>query len=227
MKRLILVCILTVNSVLLMAQDGYDLSRGLQDSYSLDSVVNDGTHILVARWLSAKRANLPCPLGAAGHEGEIQSLYRLYGASPDTFKCAFFTFYNATKRAPGTMQRDLTPKPGEVCLVIAKHYPNRPQYQVRRFIELTPANLELVSRLIREYKAKELAASPAAVTMLDQSMATAIKETARLEESRKFSANTPQESSIPPVNPMTALVGFVLVLLAAAVVFWEKRRSGS
>ncbi len=212
MKYLLLI-LLTITAIsVILAQDGLDLTRG-QTSYALDGSINNGTDIMVARWVSTQ-SNGFGPLGSSRYKGEVQVVHRLFGQCPETFRCDFKIW---TVPKPGVKWK--VPESGEICLMMGSYAPDQQQFHVTRFIEPTEANLELIGTLIRQYKAKELAADPKAAAMLENNLATALKSAAAQV---KVPSTVVAPASETADDSWLWIAAATLVLLA--LLLWQRKR---
>ncbi|MBL9134087.1 MAG: hypothetical protein JNG86_22935 [Verrucomicrobiaceae bacterium] len=204
--------ILATNS---RAQDGLPLSRGLEQNYTLDNSIDDGTDVFVSRWVSSQSQGFG-PLGSSSYKGEVQVLHRLRGNCPEKVPCSFKVW---TVPKPEVTWK--VPESGDIRLVLGKYHADQKMLSIRRFLEPTTENIELVAAVIRQHKAKELAADPAKEKQLVEGLAAAVKAAARPVPDK---GETKQEDeSVPTFDDSWWWIGGG-ILLAAALLIWQQQR---
>jgi hypothetical protein len=205
------------------SQEPRDLDRneirlGWMTPSSLDRDVKDADFIGILRLVDRGIGPYFGAMGTQDYDGaRLDVLHVLFGEAAETLN-ANYRVNVMNKQSPEH------PPLGSVMIAVAKKRASN--FYLTRYLYPTPENLALVSRLIREYRAKELAKNPEAVVLLEKALAVPLDA---------YQHKSPPPS---PVEPTPAIVTpssrqewhlwlggmLALALIAAAWRWWRRGR---
>ena len=134
---------------------------GTTGAYSVDNAIKDGNLIVVATFYANKEAAFG-PLGSMAYSAQVEVTQTLLGKSPPRMEASYKVWAKSEKGADGkfhTSREGLSEAPTEgiELIAIGKRYDDdgdfhkKGEFYIRRYVYVTPKNLERVKGMIVKY----------------------------------------------------------------------------